>query len=86
VNSSDETLSKESKLQLICSSGLFRDLSIQCGEIDGVVIGSWSTISSKEDFLTVQTQDNPSAGYWAGAALWLEAWDQRTMDRVSIFY
>lgn len=82
VNSSDETLSKESKLQLICSSGLFRDLSIQCGEIDGVVIGSWSTISSKEDFLTVQTQDNPSAGYWAGAALWLEAWDQRTMDRI----
>lgn len=82
VNSSDETLSMESKLRLICSSGPFRDLSIQCGEIDGVVIGSWSSISSKEDFVIIQAQDNPSAGYWAGAAIWLEAWDQRTMDRI----
>ncbi|GLJ32063.1 hypothetical protein SUGI_0645700 [Cryptomeria japonica] len=82
VNNVVETLVEESKLKLICTWGPFRDYAIECGDIDGVVIGSWSSLSSEEGFLSAQTEDSASAGYWAGAAVWLDAWDQRTVDRV----
>ncbi|KAH9323150.1 hypothetical protein KI387_017789, partial [Taxus chinensis] len=82
VNSVLETLAEEAKLQLICTWGPFTDYTIECGEIDGVVIGSWSSISTEEGFISAQTEDNASAGYWAGAAVWLDAWDQRMVDRV----
>ena len=30
-------------------------------------------------------EDDAHVGYWAAAAVWFDAWDQRTVDRVSCF-
>lgn len=29
--------------------------------------------------------DDAHVGYWAAAAVWFDAWEQRTVDRVSCF-
>lgn len=58
------------------------NLIIQCGEIDGVVLGSWTTVDESSSDSVVD-DDNAHNGYWAAAAVWSNAWDQRTIDRVS---
>jgi len=69
------------KLQLL-PSYLFSNLIIECGEIDGVVLGSWTSINGNSPDPVVD-EDTAHAGYWAAAAAWSSAWDQRTIDRVS---
>ncbi|XP_042492983.1 uncharacterized protein LOC122072667 isoform X2 [Macadamia integrifolia] len=68
------------KLQL-ASSNSFNNYIIECGEIDGVVTGSWTNIDKTSDSL-VREEENTDAGYWAAAAVWSDAWDQRTIDRI----
>lgn len=59
----------------------FKDLSIECGDIDGVVLGSWANLDGSG---SLESDDDSShAGYWAAAAVWSNAWDQTTIDRVS---
>lgn len=58
------------------------DLTIECGDIDGVVIGCWKNIDHGYAFSPV-CEDSVDAGYWACAVAWSDAWDQRTVDRVS---
>jgi spatacsin len=69
------------KLQLL-PSYLFSNLIIECGEIDGVVLGSLTSINGNSPDPVVD-EDTAHAGYWAAAAAWSSAWDQRTIDRVS---
>ena len=66
----------------IFHSSLFSNLTIDCGEIDGVVLGSWATSNG---YAVVPEVDNANthAVYWAAAAVWCDCWDQRTVDRVS---
>ncbi|KAH8502934.1 hypothetical protein H0E87_014301 [Populus deltoides] len=68
------------KLQLL-PSYLFSNLIIECGEIDGVVLGSWTSINGNSPDPVVD-EDTAHAGYWAAAAAWSSAWDQRTIDRI----
>ncbi|KAI5588074.1 hypothetical protein BDE02_05G071700 [Populus trichocarpa] len=68
------------KLQLL-PSYTFSNLTIECGEIDGVVLGSWTSISGNSPDPVVD-EDTAPAGYWAAAAVWSSAWDQRTIDRI----
>ncbi|KQK03052.1 uncharacterized protein LOC100829381 isoform X2 [Brachypodium distachyon] len=55
--------------------------AIECGDVDGVVLGSWVNINDYTD-LKEFSQSNLSSGYWACAAVWSDAWDQRTVDRI----
>lgn len=66
----------------LLNSHLFGNLIIKCGEIDGVVSGSWTTVNERSSDPVVD-EDNAHTGYWAAAAVWSDAWDQRTVDRVS---
>ncbi|KAK8969243.1 hypothetical protein KSP40_PGU005204 [Platanthera guangdongensis] len=54
---------------------------IECGDVDGVVLGSWA---NSDDVPAPSTIDEECAhtGYWACAAAWADAWDTRTIDRV----
>lgn len=63
-------------------SNVFNNLIIECGEIDGVVLGSWTNINENPP-VPVVDDDSVLAGYWAAAAVWCNVWDQRTIDRVS---
>ncbi|KAF6149487.1 hypothetical protein GIB67_011388 [Kingdonia uniflora] len=67
-------------LNLTCSHS-FKDCIIECGEIDGVVTGPWENIDNRPAFLVVD-EDNSYTGYWVAAAVWADAWDQRTIDRI----
>lgn len=69
------------KLELL-HSHLSGSFTIECGEIDGVVLGSWQSVNENSPEPAVD-EDTAHAGYWAGAAVWASAWDQRTFDRVS---
>ncbi|KAK2975888.1 hypothetical protein RJ640_015319 [Escallonia rubra] len=60
---------------------LFENLVILCGEIDGVVLGSWANVS-EHSVVPVVDDDSIHACYWAAAAAWSDAWDQKTTDRV----
>ncbi|XP_057774546.1 uncharacterized protein LOC130993606 isoform X2 [Salvia miltiorrhiza] len=60
---------------------LFDHLVISCGEIDGVVLGSWTTID-KQSIAAEVDDDTTHAAYWAAAAAWSDAWDQRVVDRI----
>lgn len=65
----------------ILDSHFFNNFIIQCGEIDGVVLGSWTNVN--ENSAVSGADDDPTlAGYWAAAAVWSDAWDQRTIDRI----
>jgi spatacsin len=55
---------------------------IECGDVDGTVLGSWANINDYNDSNEFSSS-NISGGYWACAAVWSDAWDQRTVDRVS---
>ncbi|KAL0378868.1 UNVERIFIED_CONTAM: hypothetical protein Sradi_3192300 [Sesamum radiatum] len=60
---------------------LFKNLIILCGEIDGVVLGSWTTVD--EQSVAAEVDDDSShAAYWAAAVAWSDAWDQRVIDRI----
>lgn len=63
-------------------SPLVDKLIIECGEIDGVVLGSWTSVNQNSSGIEID-EDTAHAGYWAAAAIWSNAWDQRTIDRVS---
>ncbi|XP_063949090.1 uncharacterized protein LOC108222676 isoform X2 [Daucus carota subsp. sativus] len=52
-----------------------------CGEIDGAVLGSWNDVS-EHPIVPVLDDDSAHSCYWAGAAVWSDAWDQRTVDRI----
>ncbi|KAK0608267.1 hypothetical protein LWI29_028101 [Acer saccharum] len=65
----------------LLNSHLFGNLIIKCGEIDGVVSGSWTTVNESSSDPVVD-EDNAHTGYWAAAAVWSNAWDQRTVDRI----
>lgn len=71
-------------MQLL-NSHLFGNLIIQCGEIDGVVLGSWTNVNESSSEPVID-EDNAHAGYWAAAAVWSNAWDQKTIDRVSDYF
>ncbi|RZC55256.1 hypothetical protein C5167_014133 [Papaver somniferum] len=72
--------SLENKLHMMCLLSV-NNCKIECGEIDGVVTGPWASISESCVFPVVD-EDITHAGYWAGAALWSDAWDQRAIDRI----
>ncbi|XP_010261035.1 PREDICTED: uncharacterized protein LOC104599968 [Nelumbo nucifera] len=78
--SSSLTSSDGIKLHLICSHSS-NNISIECGEIDGVVIGPWASNNEMSTF-PVPDEDDTHTGYWAAAAVWSDAWDQRTIDRI----
>jgi spatacsin len=62
-------------------SSLFQHLKIECGEVDGVVLGSWTKINESASEHAPDETD-AVAGYWAAAAVWSNAWDQRTFDHI----
>ncbi|PIA25431.1 hypothetical protein AQUCO_11400007v1 [Aquilegia coerulea] len=77
---SSTTLPEKDKLQLMCSHSVM-DYVIECGEIDGAVIGPWANIDESSSKNVVE--DNiMHFGYWAAAAIWSDAWDQKTIDRI----
>ncbi|XP_021728108.1 uncharacterized protein LOC110695197 isoform X1 [Chenopodium quinoa] len=59
---------------------VFRNLVIECGDIDGVVLGSWANFNGVGS--TEIDDDSSHAGYWAAAAVWSYVWDQTTIDRI----
>ncbi|GER35123.1 spatacsin, partial [Striga asiatica] len=69
------------KISLRLFHPLFDNLAIFCGEIDGVVLGSWKTID--EHSVAPEADDDSShAAYWTAAAVWSDAWDQKVIDRI----
>ncbi|KAL6848044.1 hypothetical protein ACP4OV_022172 [Aristida adscensionis] len=54
---------------------------IECGDVDGAVLDPWVNISDYTNFKEFSGSDI-SDGYWACAAIWSDAWDQRTVDRI----
>ncbi|XP_057972244.1 uncharacterized protein LOC131160497 isoform X2 [Malania oleifera] len=70
----------DNNLPLLHSNSL-NNSSIECGEIDGVVLGSWTSVNDDSSSPEV-VEDSTFAGYWAAAAVWSDAWDQRTIDRM----
>ncbi|XP_072998646.1 uncharacterized protein [Typha latifolia] len=54
---------------------------IECDDIDGAVIGCWANVDSGPASANL-CEDTNYAGYWACAAVWSDAWDERTVDRV----
>ncbi|XP_007048161.2 PREDICTED: uncharacterized protein LOC18611704 isoform X1 [Theobroma cacao] len=65
----------------LCLLDFFNHLTIECGEIDGVVLGSWANVNENSSDPALDL-DGAHAGYWAAAAVWSKAWDQRTIDRI----
>ncbi|KAM6563640.1 hypothetical protein CsatB_023638 [Cannabis sativa] len=62
-------------------SDVFNNFTIECGEIDGVVLGSWTNVNENPSVPVVE-DENVLGGYWAAAAVWCNVWDQRTIDRI----
>lgn len=60
---------------------LINNTIIDCGEVDGVVLGSWPNANENSPVLEIN-EDNVHMGYWAAAAIWTNTWDQRTTDRI----
>lgn len=79
VPSDDEKQS----LRLICKSNAGGVFSLECGDGDGVVLGSWNTTKNLEALEnTGLGQHITPPGYFVVAAVWLHAWDQPTVNRV----
>lgn len=82
ARSSTEAPSSDADLHLVCSLEEPHDLTIACGEIDGVVLGNWNSLQIP---MTTHTSlEELAPGYWAGAAVWLDGWDKRTLDGVYV--
>ncbi|CAL5368142.1 unnamed protein product [Camellia sinensis] len=78
------SIDSEGEVNLCLSHSHFsKDLIIKCGEIDGVVLGAWENIN-EHSVVPVSDEDNSHAAYWAAAAIWFDAWDQRTIDRIML--
>ncbi|KAL3818833.1 hypothetical protein ACJIZ3_004738 [Penstemon smallii] len=60
---------------------LFNNLIITCGEIDGVVLGAWTSVD-EHAVASEDDDDSNHAAYWAAAVAWSDAWDQRVIDRI----
>lgn len=77
--------SSSNRRNVLCllHSHVFNDFIIECGEIDGAVLGSWTTVNENPSAPEVVDEDETQAAYWAAAAVWASHWDQRTIDRVS---
>lgn len=75
------TVPKSEAENPILSFHVCNDLTIECGDIDGVVIGCWENVDHGHAFSPVG-EDSVDAGYWACAAAWSDSWDQRTIDRI----
>lgn len=71
----------ENRLRLLRNNS-FDSLVIECGEIDGIVSDTWMNINENSSALEVD-EDDAHVGYWAAAAIWFDAWEQITVDRVS---
>ncbi|KAK7399452.1 hypothetical protein VNO78_10634 [Psophocarpus tetragonolobus] len=76
----DSVLPVENKLRLLHNDS-FDSHVIECGEIDGIVFDTWINISESSSDLETDEAD-AHVGYWAAAAVWFDAWDQRTVDRM----
>ncbi|CAI0554927.1 unnamed protein product [Linum tenue] len=79
-NASKDVLDSPIRMSLL-NSLPHSDAVVECGEIDGVVLGSWTTISENPPAAEAD-EDVAQAGYWAAAVVWSGAWDQRTIDRI----
>ncbi|KAG9456856.1 hypothetical protein H6P81_001364 [Aristolochia fimbriata] len=77
--SSYAPIQESKKLQFTCSWAC--DAIIECGEIDGVVLGSWPNLDEGHSFQAPEG-DQVDAGYWAAAAIWSDVWEQITVDRI----
>ncbi|XP_076902084.1 uncharacterized protein LOC143556706 isoform X1 [Bidens hawaiensis] len=71
---------EEIKLSLLNS--LSNKLAIECGEVDGVVLGLWRHVSKYPDVSVIDDDDDTHDSYWAAAAVWSDTWDQRIIDRI----
>lgn len=74
---SNGNATEEIKLHLLAT--LARDLVIACGELDGVVLGSWMNVN-EQPIAPETDNDSTHSSYWSAAALWFDVWDQRTVD------
>ncbi|OIT05985.1 hypothetical protein A4A49_31582 [Nicotiana attenuata] len=74
---SNGNATEEIKLQLLAPLG--RDLVIACGELDGVVLGSWINVNEQPNAPEAD-DDSTHSSYWSAAAVWFDAWDQRVVD------
>ncbi|KAH0685080.1 hypothetical protein KY289_022832 [Solanum tuberosum] len=74
---SNGNATEEIKLHLLATLG--RDLVIACGELDGVVLGSWMNVN-EQPIAPETDNDSTHSSYWSAAALWFDVWDQRTVD------
>ncbi|XP_061345491.1 uncharacterized protein LOC133291257 isoform X4 [Gastrolobium bilobum] len=70
----------ENRLRLLHNHS-FDSFVIECGEIDGIVLDSWMNINESSSPVEVN-EDDAHVGYWAAAAVWFDAWEQRTVDRM----
>ncbi|XP_027367445.1 uncharacterized protein LOC113873502 isoform X2 [Abrus precatorius] len=75
-----DSLPVENRLRLLPNHS-FDSLVIECGEIDGIVFDTWMDINESSSALSVDEED-AHVGYWAAAAVWFDAWEQRTVDRM----
>ncbi|GAB2260278.1 hypothetical protein Droror1_Dr00011133 [Drosera rotundifolia] len=63
----------------------FGNFVINCGEVDGVVLGPWANLDSSfscSDLGKVGDEGGRYAGYWASAAVWSNGWERKTIDRI----
>lgn len=82
--SSDFKQPIEDALQFHCSMNV-DNFTIECGDIDGVVLGSWVSSDETNSCPIADEETDFHIGYWTAAAVWSDAWDQRTIDRVSYY-
>ncbi|KAI9108709.1 hypothetical protein K1719_020356 [Acacia pycnantha] len=75
---SNSVLPVENRLFLL---HVYDNFVIECGEIDGIVLDSWINTSETSSTMEVD-EDDAHVGYWAAAAVWFDAWDQKTVDRM----
>ncbi|CAN4088547.1 unnamed protein product [Withania somnifera] len=74
---SNGNATEEIKLHLLAPLG--RDIVIACGELDGVVLGSWMNVN-EQPVASEADNDSTHSSYWCAAALWFDVWDQRVVD------
>ncbi|KAK9064048.1 hypothetical protein SSX86_017920 [Deinandra increscens subsp. villosa] len=77
---SDVDSPEEIKLSLLYP--ISNKLTIECGDLDGVVLGLWRHVSQYPDVSMIDDDDDTHDSYWSAAAVWSDAWDQRIIDRI----
>uniref|UniRef100_A0A7N0TN62 Spatacsin C-terminal domain-containing protein n=1 Tax=Kalanchoe fedtschenkoi TaxID=63787 RepID=A0A7N0TN62_KALFE len=67
----------------ILHTHLFNDAVITSGDIDGVVLGVWTSLDNSSSMVESAIEDgNTHDGFWAAAVVWSDVWDQKTIDRM----